>query len=215
VSIKFSCDSCGKRLKAGDRQGGRKVKCPGCGQAQTVPEPQGERPVSEPPAPPRQTTAAQFYDDEPVSFDGPGIAEEEMDLTPMVDVTFLLLIFFMVTAAFNLQKSIEMPPPDEAEASTQAPTLEELEDDFIIVAIEKDEISGRRDTILVDDVEVIGERELLRKLREAREGGADGARGPGGMLVVADEDVRHETVVMVLDAGTAVGMENVRLASPQ
>ena len=35
--------------------------------------------------------------------------EEEMDMTPMVDVTFLLLIFFMVTAAFSLQKSIEMP----------------------------------------------------------------------------------------------------------
>ena len=35
--------------------------------------------------------------------------EEEMDMTPMVDVTFLLLIFFMVTAAFSLQKSIKMP----------------------------------------------------------------------------------------------------------
>ena len=32
--------------------------------------------------------------------------EEELDMTPMVDVTFLLLIFFMVTASFSLQKSI-------------------------------------------------------------------------------------------------------------
>src|SRR5688572_20269137 len=31
--------------------------------------------------------------------------EAEMDMTPMVDVTFLLLIFFMVTASFTMQKS--------------------------------------------------------------------------------------------------------------
>ena len=35
--------------------------------------------------------------------------DEELDMTPMVDVTFLLLIFFMVTASFSLQKSIQMP----------------------------------------------------------------------------------------------------------
>ena len=47
--------------------------------------------------------------------------EEEMDMTPMVDVTFLLLIFFMVTAAFSVQKVIEVPAPQEQEASTNAP----------------------------------------------------------------------------------------------
>ena len=34
-----------------------------------------------------------------------------LDMTPMVDVTFLLLIFFMVTASFVVQKSIEHPNP--------------------------------------------------------------------------------------------------------
>ena len=37
--------------------------------------------------------------------------QPEMDMTPMVDVTFLLLIFFMVTAAFTMQKSFEIPTP--------------------------------------------------------------------------------------------------------
>ena len=40
-------------------------------------------------------------------------AEAELDMTPMCDVTFLLLIFFMVTAAFAMQKSFEVPAPDE------------------------------------------------------------------------------------------------------
>lgn len=35
--------------------------------------------------------------------------DDEMDLTPMVDVTFLLLIFFIVTASFQLQKAVQQP----------------------------------------------------------------------------------------------------------
>ena len=38
---------------------------------------------------------------------GAPLEESEMDITPMVDVTFLLLIFFMITASFAMQKSLE------------------------------------------------------------------------------------------------------------
>ncbi|MCG8448481.1 MAG: biopolymer transporter ExbD, partial [Pirellulales bacterium] len=46
-----------------------------------------------------------------------GSSEDDMDLTPMVDVTFLLLIFFMITAAFALQKALEVPPVEDEEAA--------------------------------------------------------------------------------------------------
>ncbi|HUG70447.1 MAG TPA: biopolymer transporter ExbD [Pirellulaceae bacterium] len=39
------------------------------------------------------------------------LAASESDMTPMVDVTFLLLIFFMVTAAFAMQRSMVVPKP--------------------------------------------------------------------------------------------------------
>ena len=65
--------------------------------------------------------------------------EDDMDLTPMVDVTFLLLIFFMITAAFALQKSIEVPPvQDDDAAPTQ--TVDDLEKDSIVVRIDGDNI---------------------------------------------------------------------------
>jgi biopolymer transport protein ExbD len=128
----------------------------------------------------------------------------------MVDVTFLLLIFFMVTAAFNLQKSLEVPPPDKQESATQARTIEEIEmdDDYVIIRIERD------NTVWVNDSEAPSPQEVLVKLREAREGspGSDSA-GPTSLLVLADGEAKHETVVMALDAGNAVGMENVRLAT--
>ena len=128
----------------------------------------------------------------------------ELDMTPMVDVTFLLLIFFMVTAAFGLQKSLEAPVSAKEEAAAQ--TIEDIEedDDTVIVRIYPD------DAIFVEDREARGEQELLVQLREAR---SNGAGGPSTLLVMADRDCRHETVVMALDAGTAVGMENVRLAT--
>ena len=52
---------------------------------------------------------------------------EDMDLTPMVDVTFLLLIFFMITASFTLQNTITVPPPDPNDGASMKPASEEME----------------------------------------------------------------------------------------
>jgi biopolymer transport protein ExbD len=197
MNIHFQCPYCQKKLKADPRHQGAKVKCSGCGQVLVVP-------ASSTSAVPQRVESEP---DEPVEFQQRRlVTEDEMDMTPMIDMTFLLLIFFMVTAAFSLQKSIQMPPPDAEHAATQSRTIEEVEedDDFIVVRIDKD------DTVWVNDSEAPSRHELLAKLRDLREAGDD---APGNLLVMASGDCQHETVVMVLDAGTAVGMESVRLAN--
>ena len=134
----------------------------------------------------------------------------ELDMTPMVDVVFLLLIFFMVTAGYSLQKSIRVPPPDRQESSTQAPTIEEIEedDDYVIVRIDRD------NTVWINGSEAPSEQELLVKLHEAcRHAPGSDSRGPSSLLVLAHGDCRHETVVRALDAGNAAGMKNIRLAT--
>jgi biopolymer transport protein ExbD len=136
-------------------------------------------------------------------------ADEEMDLTPMVDVTFLLLIFFMITAAFALQKSLEVPPVQDRETAA-AMTVDDLEEDSIVVRVDADNIFWISTPAAPEEQRATSVQEMLIKLREAR---GEDKSGPSKMLVQANGDARHEFVVAALDAGTGVGMENIRLMS--
>jgi biopolymer transport protein ExbD len=159
-------------------------------------------PGGEPPPPP-----GAGEDEEPITLgEKREDFETEMDMTPMVDVTFLLLIFFMVTAAFSMQKSLEIPKPKQDEPSTQAtPTPPEEDPAFVTVYV--DEFNTYRVVTVEWDEEAPSEQELLRKLREAR----GGHNPPTKLLVKAHTDSLHEKVVSALDAGTEVGMEQVQL----
>lgn len=151
-------------------------------------------------------------DDEPaiIGFEHEGRGEGEVDMTPMIDCVFLLLIFFLITASFQLQKSLEVPPPEQKDPDAATTTIEKIEEDAdtIIVRIDRD------NTIWVNDSEAPSEQDLLLKLRDLRENTkASDGRPPSTLLVLADGEARHDVVVMVLDAGNSVGMEHVKLAS--
>ena len=54
----------------------------------------------------------------------------------------------------------------------------------------------------------------MSQLKEAREGApGTSTAGPSKLVVMASGDARHEKVVMALDAGTAAGFDDVRLAN--
>jgi biopolymer transport protein ExbD len=135
--------------------------------------------------------------------------EADMDMTPMVDVTFLLLIFFTVTAAFALQKSLEVPPVDDDQA-TQAPSVDELEKDSIVIRVDGDNIFWIGCPMWAEEQRAPSTTEMRSKVREARKGDDRGS-GPTKLLVQANGDATHEHVVAALDAGSAVGMEDIRL----
>jgi biopolymer transport protein ExbD len=125
---------------------------------------------------------------------------EEMDLTPMVDVTFLLLIFFMITASFTMQKAIAFPPPspEEEGASVQPKQLEDFKDDCVIVEIHED------NSISIDDERIPLDADLAAMLA---------SKGKNEMLIDAHENSLHETVVKVVDAGNEVQMQRIRLGT--
>lgn len=200
--LRVRCSQCGVEIAVADALFGQRGVCPACGSPvifQTPDSREGTETEKEPPGEGME-----------IRFQRPEVPEELMDMTPMVDVVFQLLIFFMMTAAFSLQKALEVPPPDPQQETAQARTLEELESesDFVIVRIDRD------NHITVDGEEAPSEQELVTKLREARAGELkSGVPGRTGLLVLADPQCRHETVVMALDAGNAAGMERIRLAT--
>jgi biopolymer transport protein ExbD len=128
--------------------------------------------------------------------------DEEMDLTAMADVTFLLIFFFMVTLAYAPQKSIETPPPSSTEQSArQAPTLEDLRDDNVLIEVLAD------NSVLLNDRNVPAAEldELLR--REMNETGMD------EVVIKAAGAAHHETVVRAYDAASEAGAQRIRLAT--
>ena len=137
------------------------------------------------------------------SFRRPQTTFDDMDLTPMVDVTFLLLIFFMVTASFSLQKTIEMPSPkSDQKGAAQSLTIEDLEENTVFVRIDG------QNAIFIDDEPVPDPTTLRDRLTTARL-----ATLRSELAIDARPEVFHETVVAVIDAATAAGMQRIRIVS--
>jgi len=128
---------------------------------------------------------------------------DDMDLTPMVDMTFLLLIFFMITASFSVQKSIAFPPPSpEQKGAVQTTfTLDEFENNSVVIRIDD------RNVIYVDDEPVADPGRLIDMLK------ASLSTQRNEVILTADDNALHDTVVQVIDAANAAGMQRIRLAS--
>ena len=128
--------------------------------------------------------------------------ESELDMTPMVDVTFLLLIFFMVTASFSLQKSITMPREQSDAPSTNQ--QDEEEEDIDLVTVQIDEFNSF--TVLAADWEreVPGKQNLIRALKEAK------PESEARLKIEVHENAVIEAVVDAMDAGAEVGFSEIQ-----
>jgi biopolymer transport protein ExbD len=219
VPIRYYCSSCRQLLSIASRKSGHSVDCPRCGAATIVPdsdvqEPSPSADVEPAVEPPEsadaqseaeaETEAAATAPREPPAFHLRNRETEldEMDLTPMVDMTFLLLIFFMITASFSL-KSIEVPPPspEQKGAAQTNLTLDDLQSNSIIVRIDD------RNAITVDDEPVPDPSRLARVLRAAL------SVDRNELVLSADDAAYHETIVAVIDAANEAGLQRIRLAS--
>lgn len=120
--------------------------------------------------------------------------ETEVNLTPMLDVVFIMLIFFIVTASFVKEAGIEVN-------RQQATTAEPQETANLFIAITEN------DQIWIDKrlVDVRAVRANIERLH---------AENPQGAVVIqADKNSKNGLVVQVLDAARAAGVENVSLAA--
>lgn len=143
-------------------------------------------------------------DDDEVLFRAYERESDEMDLTPMVDCVFLLLIFFMITASFSIQKTIEVPPPDPEKqgAAVSIKTVDDLEQTSVIVRIDE------HNMIYVDDEPLADPDALTEVLRDKMY-----SEQKNELVLEAHARAFHETVVRVVDAANEVQFQKVRLAT--
>ena len=119
---------------------------------------------------------------------------EEINLTPMLDVVFIMLIFFIVTATFIKEAGIQVNRPDTFTADSQ-------DDASILIAI------SANDEVWIDKQERDARdlRGIIERLH---------AENPKGSIVIqADEESTNEVLVSILVAAKAAGVTNVAIAS--
>jgi biopolymer transport protein ExbD len=120
-----------------------------------------------------------------------------IDLAPLIDVVFLLLIFFMVSTTFVRESRlhIDLPAANAGAPSTEAPALE-----IVVDQLGRYRVNGNP----VADSDAL--TQTLRSLAVA-----DDQR----VLVTADARASHQSVVGALSAAADAGLVRVGIATRQ
>jgi serine/threonine protein kinase len=125
-------------------------------------------------------------------------ASDEMDLTPMVDVTFLLLIFFMITASFSMQKSFDVPPANTKQG-VSAVTIEPPETGAVRVEVDKDNV------VYIEGRKVAAEEDVVTLLKAEK----SNSGSITDLELVLDPESIHAMRILVIDAATQAGFQRV------
>jgi biopolymer transport protein ExbD len=123
--------------------------------------------------------------------------ENEINLTPMLDVVFIMLIFFIVTASFIKEAGLDVNRPD-APVQQSKP-----EDANILVAI------TANDEIWIDR-RLIDPRAVRANIERLH------AENPEGSVVIqANKKSTNKMLVWVMDASRQAGVYNISIADSQ
>lgn len=121
-------------------------------------------------------------------------AAESINLTPLIDMVFILLIFFLVTASFTKESGIDVDRPT-------AQTANREEQGSMIIGVSKD------GEIWIDNQKID-----LRAVRAHVEH-LQAQNPEGTVIILADKNARTGTTVEVLDQVRLAGVSNVSIAA--
>ena len=122
--------------------------------------------------------------------------EAEINITPMLDIVFIMLIFFIVTTSFVKEEGLEVSRP-----SNSPPKEIKKNKGPIVVKIDAN-----------GNIMLQG-RMLERKAVEANLEREKAEKPDSPLIIAAHPDADTETLVTILDAAEAVGVESVSVAT--
>jgi biopolymer transport protein ExbD len=125
--------------------------------------------------------------------------QPEVNLTSLIDVVFLLLIFFMVSTSFVKQSQISINLP-QADSAVVEPEIPEQIDVMIT----------ETGTFLVNGRELINSRvETIRNALQKVSGGNNGLP----LTISADANAKHQDVVTAMDVAGRLGFTRISIAT--
>lgn len=134
----------------------------------------------------------------------------EVNLTPLIDVVFLLLIFFMVTTTFDRHARLKVSLPESSVKSTQQ------QDNPLVLAIDA------RGNYFLNDRQIVNQQlDTLKQAIQKVVAQSANAKNNGGavdyssvsLVLRADGNAPHKSVVRAMDAASQLGMTKLSIAT--
>ena len=120
--------------------------------------------------------------------------EQELNMTPLIDCVFLLLIFFMVTTVFKQPYSLQVVLPEAQQAQI-------VEEKKLVATITQDgRMEINRHLVTLDNLEQV----LLRE--------KEGTRSLT-LVVRTDQETPHKYLLDLFEVAKRVGIEKIPLAT--
>ncbi|KGK43166.1 biopolymer transporter ExbD [Nitrincola sp. A-D6] len=124
-----------------------------------------------------------------------------INLTPLIDVVFLLLIFFMVTTTFTRETQLEVSLPEAASAQTVAQEQERI--DVVINAEGLYSVNGQ--ALVNAQIQTL--RQAIAEQIEV------GERRSIPFVITADAQTPHQAVVSAMDVAGQLGFSQLRITT--
>lgn len=123
--------------------------------------------------------------------------EFDLNLTPLIDVVFLLLIFFMVTTTFDRETQLKIELPQASGEVRKSVAMIEVSIDS-------------KSRFYINEQEVVNSG--LDTVKKALKQAAGDKQNPP-LLISADGQATHQSVITVLDAASQLGFVNITFAA--
>ena len=134
----------------------------------------------------------------------PGHKEDsvEINLTPLIDVVFLLLIFFMVTTTFDRHARLKVSLPESSAKTVQQ------KDEPLVLSIDAKGNYFLNERQLVNQQLDTLKQAILKTIGEKKQDTKDVA-----LVLRADANTPHQSVVRAMDAASQLGMTKLSIAT--
>ncbi len=126
--------------------------------------------------------------------------EVDLDITPLIDVVFLLLIFFMVSTTFEHNSEINITLPNSSKEITEA------KPDAVNVGLDS------QGAVYINDKALVNAQ--IETIKAALSEALVGLDEPP-IIISADANASHQSVVRVMDAARQLGLVKITFATQE